>query len=278
MKDAHKSAGFGRDGLRLTDGLLAHGYTLLNTTSSVQAICPPLCQVDAGTSLMGSDPRTDTWVDDNEQPQHEITLDGFQIAQFPVTNAEYSLFVNNGYRQPLQWHHLSRRPEHPVVGICWHDALAYAEWLSRVTGEHWRLPTEAQWEKAARWDAAKGHARIYPWGDTFDSLHANTEERSGKHDTTPVGAYPSGASPCGAQDMAGNVAEWTLSLGNSYPYVATDGREDPRTDGPRVVRGGNRWNLARYARCATRYWSLFHPTEPSLGVGYRLVRMSYEGP
>jgi len=95
------------------------------------------------------------------------------------------------------------RPDHPVTRISWKAALAYAAWLTQVTGEPWRLPTEEEWEKAARGT----DGRSYPWGNTWDPSRANTEE-SGPGDTTPVGAYPTGASPYGALDMAGNVNEW----------------------------------------------------------------------
>jgi formylglycine-generating enzyme required for sulfatase activity len=138
-----------------------------------------------------------------------------------------------------------------VVNVSWNDATAYAAWLARTTGQPWRLPTEAEWEKAARWDPATRHARIYPWGDTFEASRANTRS-GGPGRTTPVGTYPTGASPCGAQELAGNVWEWTSSLKQPYPYNAQDGRERADSTGNRVLRGGS-WNLdPRYARAAYR--------------------------
>lgn len=236
---------------------------------------PPLCDVPEGAFLMGSEPNEDPETTEAEQPQHEVVLGAFQIARFPVTVAEYAAFLRSGYRTPMHWNHLRRRPDHPVVGVTWHDALAYTVWLAALTGESWQLPTEAQWEKAARWDQVNGRARIYPWGNTFDASRANTQASPGKRDTTPVGTYPNGASPCGAQDMAGNVWEWTRSLYRPYPYVASDGREDVAVLGSRrVLRGGNMGNLPRYARAAFRYhdYSLA-PDLATLGIGFRLVRV-----
>jgi len=128
-----------------------------------------------------------------------------------------------------------------------------------------RLPTEAEWEKAARWDGsarlATGgkRARRYPWGDEWDEARANTLE--GRVLTTsPVGVYPEGAAPCGALDCAGNVWEWTSSRWGpeverpafGYPYDADDGREEPGGTDLRVVRGGSWYDEARIARCACR--------------------------
>jgi hypothetical protein len=118
----------------------------------------------------------------------------------------------------------------------------YAAWLARITGQPWRLPSEAEWEKAARGTSG----RIYPWGDTFDPSRANTSE-GGSGATTPVGSYPSGASPCGAKDMSGNVYEWTSSHNVPYPYDPTDGREAPDTTGSKVARGGSWDDGATYA-------------------------------
>lgn len=199
------------------------GYTLRSvavgataTAASDALILPSLCDVPAGESLMGSDPTRDPEAEREERPQHRVVLPAFRIARFPVTVAEYACFVQaTGHRRPKRWNLLGRvvdwptqlrRPEHPVVMVSWHDATAYAAWLARLTGHPWRLPTEAEWEKAARWDAAAGAAWIYPWGDAFDATRCNTQG-SGIGATTPVGSYPAGASPCGAQDMAGNVWE-----------------------------------------------------------------------
>ena len=245
--------------------------------NGVEIILPPLCDVPAGDFLMGSDPQQDKDAFDDEQPQYVIPLPhAFQIARHPVTVAEYTCFVRagqpappDGTFRPITWDEQLKRHDHPVVCVSWRDAVAYASWLAKTTGQPWRLPTEAEWEKAARWDAANRHSRIYPWGDAFDKVRCNTSE-SGKGGTTPVGSYPSGASPCGAQEMAGNVWEWTSSAFKSYPYDASDGRERADSTDNRVLRGGSWGSVvglpARPAAAAT-----FPITRGGI-IGFRVAR------
>ena len=193
----------------------------------------------------------------------------------------------------------------PVVGVCWYEARAYCAWLGeqlRVSGFEFqverggeletpdlkpetvqiRLPTEAEWEKAARWDGstklATGgrRARRYPWSDEWDEARANTLEGR-VLTTTPVGVYPEGAAPCGALDCAGNVWEWTASRwgpeverpGFGYPYGPDDGREEPGGTDLRVVRGGSWYDVARLARCAFRYG--YFPDLRNDGRGFRAL-------
>ncbi len=233
------------------------GYTG-RVLGGVEVILPPLCDVPAGVFLMGSDSKQDADAQANEQPPHKVLLPDFQIARFPVTVAEYACFVRDGRAEPtskrVTWRtQLEQRRDHPVVNVSWHDAVAYAAWLAERTGQPWRLPSEAEWEKAARWDPETRTAWIYPWGDPFDKRRANTSE-SGKKTTTPVGSYPSGASPCGAQDMAGNVWEWTNSLFvESYPYSPDEVREKPDSPGRKTLRGGSWINSSGLARAAYRF-------------------------
>jgi formylglycine-generating enzyme required for sulfatase activity len=259
--------------LRLAE--LGYKATFLN---GAEVIRPPLCDVSAGPFLMGTDPTKDGDGRDDEQPQNWVTLGAFQIGMYPVTVAEYACFVratgqaaptsSDGWQQ-LSWEtQLQQRLDHPVVNVSWRDALAYARWLAEHTSQHWRMPTEAEWEKTARWEQSDGSARLYPWGDTFDASRANTEE--GKNEmTTPVGSYPSGASPYGAQDMAGNVWEWTTSLYKPYPYTATYGRERAESTENRTLRGGA-WNrLGFSAGTARRYGEVANLKDDD--VGFRLV-------
>jgi formylglycine-generating enzyme required for sulfatase activity len=175
---------------------------------------------------------------------------GFYIARTPVTNAQYARFVAATRHTPPE-HRRGRTPpaelhDHPVVYVDWHDAVAYAEWAGG------RLPTEQEWEKAAR--GIDG--RIYPWGDEFDPARCNARE-SGIETTTSVGRYsPGGDSPCGCADMAGNVWEWTAS---EYE-LGSVGR----------VLGGGAFNVVeRFVRCAFRLRG--DPPDRLRDCGFRLV-------
>ena len=243
--------------------------------NGVEVILPPLCDVPAGDFLMGSDPQQDKDAWPDEQPQYLIPLPhAFQIARHPVTVAEYACFVHDGHAAPkspyneLTWEQQAARYDHPVVNVSWRDATAYATWLAKITGQLWRLPTEAEWEKAARWDATTRHSRIYPWGDQWDETRCNTSE-GGRGGTTPVGSYPSGASPCGAHDLAGNVWEWTSSLYKLYPYDAA-GRERADSTENRVLRGGSWSHDAGGARAAYRDRS--GPDNHDDFIGFRVAR------
>jgi formylglycine-generating enzyme required for sulfatase activity len=264
---------------------LEHLATLGFTT--VEYILPPLCDVPAGPFLMGSDPTLDGAAEADEQPQHTVDVAAFQIARYPVTVVEYACFVRTGHPPPpdqktgywgATWKTmLLAEKGHPINQVSWYDAVAYADWLTRMSGQRWRLPTEAEWEKAARWDPRTGGVRIYPWGDAFETKRCNSEEAN-QQGNSAVDAYPTGVSPCGAWDMAGNVAEWTSSLYRPYPYVATDGREDAHAGGKRVLRGGNFWSDSQGVRAAFRGYG-----QPNIAdefsaytgdelMGFRLVR------
>jgi formylglycine-generating enzyme required for sulfatase activity len=235
-------------------------------------ITPPLCQVGAGPFLMGSDPQKDAETEDNELPQHTVATDAYQIGTYPVTVAEFDCAVRAGVvpepRYNLDtWTYQLQWLDDPVTCISWADATAYAAWLARLTGQAWRLPTEAEWEKAAR--GADG--RIYPWGDQWDDARANANLDNGNYGPTPVGAFAAwgDASPYGTHDLAGNVAEWTSSLFRPYPYAADDGREDPTAAGQRVMRGASWGNPPLDARSAARNGTA--PAEPDDAMGFRLA-------
>jgi formylglycine-generating enzyme required for sulfatase activity len=239
--------------------------------NGAEVILPPLCAVPAGPFLMGSDPRRDRGAYDGEQPQHSVTVAAYQIGKYPVTVAEYACFVRatkhsepKSHYNRLRWaQQLSERLDHPVVNVSWHDALAHAHWLVERTGQPWRLLTEAEWEKAARGT----DGRLYPWGNAWNPANANT----GKNGTMPVGSYPGGASPYGAQDMTGNVWEWTSSLYQPYPYNATDGREREISTEHHVIRGGS-WNSrTKQARTAIRGNLPLVPDFANGFIGFRLA-------
>lgn len=199
---------------------------------------------------------------------HRVYAAAFYIAKYPITNRAYQAFVTaTGHKAPRHWQ--SSYPEvlsdHPVVNVSWHDALAYCDWLSATTGHHYRLPTEAEWEKAAR--GADG--RTYPWGNVFDKAKCNSWE-SGMGWTTPVDAYPNGASPWGVMDMVGNMWEWCSSLHADYPYRADDGREGLSAAGWRVLRGGSWFDYEWGVRPARRLSG--QPDEVSHNTGFRVVR------
>ncbi|HXW01419.1 MAG TPA: SUMF1/EgtB/PvdO family nonheme iron enzyme, partial [Anaerolineae bacterium] len=216
---------------------------------------PALILIPAGEFLMGSDPKVDKYARDNEQPQHRLYLPAYYIAKTPVTNAHYALFVQaTQHRPPQNW--TGKEPPksekyHPVVYVSWKDAAAYCRWLAHVTGKPYRLPTEAEWEKAARGT----DGRIYPWGNERNASRCNTYE-SGKSATTPVGSYPSGASPYGVLDMAGNGWEWCATKRDKpYPYNATEDEWAAnylKDKAARVLRGGAFNFSGSYARCAFR--------------------------
>jgi formylglycine-generating enzyme required for sulfatase activity len=223
-----------------------------------------------------------------ESPQFGLTLPAFAIARAPVTNALYAAFTAaTGARAPGKWRG-PQPPEslldHPVVDVNWEEANAFCAWLSQEIADcrlqiadfggsqstiynlqsAIRLPTEAEWERAARGT----DGRAFPWGDVWDGTRANTRE-GGRGATTPVGVFSSGASPVGCLDMAGNVWEWTASLDKLYPYDPRDGREDASAPGRRILRGGCYANPHGYARCACRF--RLQPALRNEFLGFRLA-------
>jgi formylglycine-generating enzyme required for sulfatase activity len=243
---------------------------------------PALVKVPGDTFLMGTGEeriaelvrRYDwarEWVEkgwfDGEKPQHSITLSSFRIGKYPVTNAQFAFFVReSGYKSQGGWRadYPPEMTHHPVVNVTWYDAAAYCRWLTERTGEEYRLPTEAEWEYAARGP----EGREWPWGDEWRDGFANTAE-SGIGDTSPVGIFQQGESWCRAQDMAGSVWEWTASVYSKYPYLTNGSREDLKSEGPRVLRGGSWYNNRRSARCADRYRPV--PDYWIYSIGFRVV-------
>jgi formylglycine-generating enzyme required for sulfatase activity/energy-coupling factor transporter ATP-binding protein EcfA2 len=242
-----------------------------------------LVTIPKGKFLMGDDK------DENANPQHPVILPEYQIGKYPVTNAEFREFVAaDGYREKRWWTVAGWRrkkeekwteprywedtrfntPNQPVVGVSWYEALAYCRWRGARENLPCRLPTEAQWEKAARGT----DGRKYPWGKAFDPTLLNSSEGDQTvESTTPVGVYPAGVSPNHCWDMAGNVWEWTSTEYREYKYSPKDGREDldAGDDVPRVLRGDSWGDYRDYARCTFRFCD--DPNYSSGDHGFRVV-------
>jgi len=240
-----------------------------------------------------------SWIED-EQPQHTVYLDSYWIMETEVTNAQYGKFIeadgyttetywsadgwtwrsDNAIVEPRYWEdNRFNNDLQPVVAISWYETEAYANWLSAETGLDFRLPTEAQWEKAAR--GTDGD--VFPWGSQWNSSYANYCEKNCTQDwadqdtddgyqyTAPVGSYPTGASPYGALDMAGNVWEWTADWYAADYYQNSPARnpQGPSSREVRVLRGGSWLDLPSYLRAAFR--DRYFPDNRSSGVGFRLL-------
>jgi len=290
-------------------------------------IPPDMVLVPAGMFSMGDNFNEG---DPDELPVHAVYLDAYYIGTYEVTNSDFAAFLNakgNQGHGDVNWYYdisgsvarielesgsyiaESGYENHPVVLVNWYGAVAYCNWLSEkegletcyganynvdVTKKGYRLPTEAEWEKAARGDAAKnsslGHQRRYPWGDEIDGSYANylgsdDPYEAGLTPTTPVGYYDGsfrngfqtsdGRSPYGAHDMAGNVWEWCNDwYGSSYystsPFTSPLG---VNSGNYRVLRGGGWYNGCAILRCALRTYYFPFPPHYTLDiVGFRIAR------
>jgi formylglycine-generating enzyme required for sulfatase activity len=216
---------------------------------------------------------------ENEQ-QQRLTLESFFIARYPITNAQYQTFIDDGgYEEEHWWRGLKRQsspeesswnqPNRPKERVTWYEAVAFCRWLSQQLGYEIHLPTEQQWEKAARGT----DGREYPWGDGYRAGFANVNEKEGKAgpsylgQTTAVGLYPQGASPNGVMDMAGNVWEWCLNKYDNPEDTTIDVSEDFR-----VLRGGAWVGSPELARSALRGWD--SPVNRHYFGGFRVVYAS----
>ncbi len=249
-----------------------------------------MVQIPAGNFIQGYDA-----IDalDNEQGKHQVYLPSFWIDRYPVTRGAYQEFIDAGgygqqhcwsetgwhwlenYRsegrspQPLYWQSWPANDEHPVCGVNWYEAEAYA----RFSGK--RLPTEAEWEKAARWNSRANQSQLYPWGDASDIsnlLPCNYNQHFGK--TTPVGAFPQGQSTYGCDDMLGNVWEWTASKFQAYPGFTSfpyEGYSSNYFDRQHYVLKGGSWATRPWAlRASFRNW--YHPHVRQIFAGFRCAK------
>lgn len=242
---------------------------------------PQLVRIPAGSFLMGSTKEqaqrlikegSNKDLLEYEQPQHMVELSEYSISKYPVTNQQYQAFVREGGKSPQAWdsdQYPQGKDAHPVVNVSWEEAAAYCKWLSEKTGKSYRLPTEAEWEKAAR----REDGRIWSWGNEFDKKNANTRE-AGIGDTTPVGQFsPQGDSPYGCTDMIGNVWEWCSDWFAENEFKRREGSAVKDPQGPqegrlRVLRGGSFVGNHRSARCAFR--RRLYPYDFSFNVGFRV--------
>jgi formylglycine-generating enzyme required for sulfatase activity len=235
-----------------------------------------LSLIPGGVYLMGSPPDEAGryW---HEGPQHKVKLSPFYIATKEITNTQYGKFLDaTGHAPPLYWLDKTlNAPQQPVVGVTWEDAIAYANWVSQVTGEKYRLPTEAEWEAASRGGPV---GQPFPWGSQppdqgqhyLANYDPNPYDKDGFRYSAPVGSFP--ANGYGLYDMSGNVAEWCSDWYDAH-YYSHSPYENP--DGPesatyRVIRGGSWYNRARELRCAARQF--FRPSGADGFIGFRLVR------
>lgn len=209
-----------------------------------------LVRIPGGEFWMGSDPEKDPQAKTDEQPQHQVFLDGYFIGKYPITVAQFAAFVKATDYKSNASLDLKQKADHPAVEVAWKDAVAFCEWASEVTGRKVVLPSEAQWEKAAR----GSDGRIYPWGDEAPDANRCNFNNNVKA-TTPVGKYsPQGDSPYGCADMAGNVWEWCADwyAGDYYQKSPAANPPGPAKGERRVLRGGSFDFLASHVRCAYR--------------------------
>ena len=250
--------------------------------------------IPEGEFIIGSNSSADRLAQTDESPQHRLRTTGFYMMRFPVTNAQYQLFMQaTGHRHPRFWpkgQFPADQADHPVVGVSFQDAAAFCHWAAEETGLPIRLPTEAEWEKAARGT----DGRLYPWGNEWDGHRCNHGEGWRPSNSTPVHQFsPQGDSPYGVADMAGNAQEWCASLFGPYPYDPVDGREIlvynladqglmPRLHetgcvanpqqleaarDKHTIRGGSRRQGRQNSRCAYRSWAA--PMHRSDDTGFR---------
>lgn len=294
---------------------LAKRTTTYEPMPSTNTILPSLVEIPAGEFLMGTSEeeiehlkRLDyglsgktkdlvfwyarQWeVDgefDAEKPQRSVFVETYQVGRYPITNAEYRIFVNvTGYVPPPYFYgdYFEEKLSHPVVEISAKDALEYCRWLTKqlhqtnqlAPNEVMRLPTEAEWEKAASWDALQDKKRIWPWGNMWDETRCNTDESS-LSETTPVGKYtPNGDSYYGVADLAGNAWEWCADY--STPKIYEKSRNELLTEMGNewsplsvysILKGGACSAHRGYSRTAFRQHR--SPTSGHPHSGFRIVK------
>ena len=241
-------------------------YARLYPNTRLGASPNEMAHIPAGKFIMGSDARLP-----DEGPQHEVTLPAFLIDKYEVTNLQYKQFIDVTQRKSPE--HFSNRTfpkgkaDHPVTFVSWADARDYCAWAGK------RLPTDEEWEKAARGT----DGRMFPWGNQLDLNKANTPMRwrdlQQEGDTTPVGSFAGGVSPYGLYDMSGNVWEWTDSWYQAYP-----GNKKPSEnygEQYKTLKGGSWWDCSFY-QCGisapTFNRAFFDPQVKNSSIGFRCAK------
>jgi formylglycine-generating enzyme required for sulfatase activity len=214
----------------------------------------------------------------DESPVHEVSLNEFLIGCYPVTVQEYKKFIEEGgyekedhwgetggfgeFKEPKNWEEQQWHGNRPVTGVSWWEAAAYCKWAKG------RLPTEAEWERAAR--GTRENAK-YSWGNgPIDETRANYGSKVGR--PTPVGLYPKGATTEGVDDMLGNVWEWCLDWYGDYPEAHVENPKGPQSGSSRVLRGGSWYDVPGDVRVSVRY--RYPPEYRNDNIGFRCVRES----
>jgi sulfatase modifying factor 1 len=221
-----------------------------------------MARIPEGWFLMGSETGQD-----NERPVHRVWIDGFELGVCQVTNAEYGLFLAaTQHHPPLHWGDPDfSHSEQPVIGTSWFDAVAYCEWLTHVTGRGYRLPTEAEWERAARGGAER---KSYPWGDEPPDSLPNYAARW-KTGPEPVGHAEKNA--YGICDIGANVHEWCSDWFDAEYYSISPERDPqgPANGARRASRGGSWRHYTKVSRCAAR--SSIPPEFQYADYGFRVA-------
>jgi len=247
----------------------SHGAVLVPGTGEREASGKdgaPMVLVPAGEFMMGSEDG-----EDNEKPTHRVYLDAFYMDRYEVTTSRYARFlVTTGRPQPDRWNEvkLASDGDRPVTGVDWNDADAYCHWAGK------RLPTEAEWEKAARGP----DGRAYPWGnEPATPVRANFDKscifcKTYEGVLKPTGSFETGKSPYGIYDLAGNVQEWTADWFDETYYLTSPPRNPagPEHGQEKVVRGGSWLSRGDLLRSALRNWEV--PTGRFAYVGFRCVQ------
>jgi len=252
------------------------GKSISSNETGDEIIEQVMIKIPSGSFLMGNDgrPSPEGPGDLDETPAHKVDVGEYWIDKYEVTNAHYKRFVDaTGHSAPIHWRKGSYPPKkanHPVVYVNWHDATDFCQWAGK------RLPTEAEWEKAARGT----DGRHFPWGNSFDPTRANTPQywisrglTPEEGDTLPVGSFEKGKSPYGLYDMAGNVYEWVQDWYKAYP-----GNQYPNSfygERDKILRGGSWYDCLSYGcglSSPSYNRSRFTPEIKNSGFGFRCAK------